>query len=97
MPKGIPFLHLCGTARLLSDVVIWRESAPSCFTFTCRSDKANAELRIWNCWKLPDEIQQAWVGNAGITTETNGNKVLLGCSTGVGEFDPTDLIAEVYF
>lgn len=81
----------------LKEVVVWLDTAPLDFEFSCRPTKQSTELRVWNCWRDPNGVMQAWIGNAGMIAEETGPDVLLRCSTGVADFEPGQLSVELKF
>lgn len=83
----------------LSEIVVWKETAPRDFSFECRPKKkgSSSELRIWNCWHDSNGVTQAWIGNAGIVVDQAQDHVTLKCSPGTGEFDTSALEVELTF
>jgi hypothetical protein len=79
------------------DVVVWSDTAPSKVTLTIHSEsKRSCRLRIWNAWRDPDGAMQAWIGNAGLKVEPQGeDRLVLSCSDGFGEVDFTDLVVAI--
>jgi hypothetical protein len=65
----------------LSDIVLWRDTAPDETVFVCHAKKP-AELRIWNCWRDDRGVMQAWVGNAAMrVVELGRNSVAVACNS----------------
>ena len=83
--------------QLLKEVVIWFDTAPLDFEFSCHPRKQTAELRVWNCWRDSNGVAQSWVGNAGLIAEENDSDVMLRCSTGVADFEPHQLTVNLNF
>lgn len=83
----------------LTELVVWRETAPEEFCLVCRTkgQKASGEFRVWNCWKAANGVMQAWIGNAGMVAEECNKFVTLKCSPGIGDFDPQALKVEREF
>lgn len=83
--------------QFLKDVVIWFDTAPPNFEFSCHPKKQTTELRVWNCWRDSSGVSQAWIGNAGMIAEEKDLDVILRCSTGIAEFEPQQLTVNLKF
>lgn len=83
--------------KLVEDVVIWRDSAPSEIEIICHPKGEGGELRVWNCWRDKNDVMQAWVGNSGIVVEESERTALLRCSAGAGDFSPDDMRVTIKF
>lgn len=73
-------------------IVLWADTAPE----AVEVEAPRGRLSIWNVWR--DEIEQAWVGWAGIrlTHEDNGD-LLLSCSDGHEPGTATDIEVTLNF
>lgn len=81
----------------LREVVVWFDTAPLDFEFSCCPTKKVAELRVWNCWRDSNDVTQAWIGNAGMIADEKDSEVMLLCSTGIADFDPQQLTVGLRF
>jgi hypothetical protein len=72
---------LTGEGKELTDVVLWRDTAPQESTMICNA-KRSAELRVWNCWRDDHGVMQAWVGNAGMQiVHATDDKLTVRCNS----------------
>lgn len=76
-----------------TEVVLWADTSPDMVDIIIRS-KDGCRVKIWNIWKT-DDLQSAWIGNAGMLVETKGPTILLSCSDGIGEINFTDLVVRI--
>lgn len=80
----------------IEDVVLWRDTAPDMTEFRCEADDGgHGVLKVWNVWKDPGGIKQAWIGNSGMIISDEGSVIRLHCSHGPGQFDPTALVVDL--
>ena len=84
--------------RKHKDVVLWADTAPTDVEVVCDAGEASsAQLRAWNCWKDDDGVMQAWLGDAGMVIDEDGQRVLIRCGDGTHPFAPRDLEIELLF
>lgn len=57
--------------RELEHPVCWRDTAPDEFDAVCRTKKVG-DIGVWNCWRIHQDVTQAWVGNAGMRITVTG-------------------------
>lgn len=94
-------LKLAGGAFIVngetqSDVVLWAATAPDVVEVSiARCKRTGGEVRVWNCWRGPQDQIMAWIGNAGIVVEHEGDSWRLECSDGKGDATFDDLIVEI--
>ena len=78
------------------NVVLWVDSAPPEVTATVVASDDSVEIGIWNCWRDQRGTVHAWIGNAGMLVEDEGEGVLLfRCSDGFGDVTFDDLVVSV--
>ena len=60
-----------------------------------------SEIVFYNGWMYENEVLHAWFNNSGMLVEEQGNKLILHCSDGYGDYyrEPSfdDLIVEIDF
>jgi hypothetical protein len=84
--------------RKHKDVILWADTAPDNVEVVCETGKAStAELRVWNCWKADDGVMQAWIGDAGMVIDEDGQRVSIRAGDGTHPFAPRDLQVELLF
>lgn len=79
----------------LKDVVLWADTSPETVSIECQPAGRGGELKIWNAWRDDTGAMQAWIGNAGIVVDEEGDVLTLRCSDGIGPPDFDDLIVEI--
>ncbi len=94
-PQGIVF-DSSGRLRVGTTtskrIVLWADTAPK----TVEVEAPSGRLSIWNVWR--DDIEQAWLGWAGIRlTHTNQGDLLLDCSDGHEPGTATDIEVALSF
>lgn len=73
-------------------IVLWADTAPE----VVEVEAPGGRLSIWNVWR--DEIEQAWVGWAGIRlTHDDDGDLLLSCSDGHEPGTTTDIEVALNF
>jgi len=77
------------------DIVLWEATAPSTVEVAISKMKKGGELLVWNCWRGPQNQVMAWLGNAGMTVEHDGDTWRFRCSEGSGEASFDDLFVEI--
>jgi hypothetical protein len=67
---------------LYEDIILWSDNSPSDLTILFEGKK-DAQLKIWNCWRI-DNIVQSWIGNYGIIIEEKipNSTWILRCNSG---------------
>ncbi len=80
--------------RALSDVVLWRDTAPDEVHITVDAPSGDAECVIWNVWKDTKHGTMLYgLNDAGMEVETAADgPIVIRCSDGYGAFDLSDLI-----
>lgn len=86
--------------QLLGDVVLWSDSSPERVVAAVhpKDGRGTVVVRVWNAWRDTAGTMQAWIGNAGMLVDIDGDgTVHLRCSDGFD--DPTfeDLVAKITF
>lgn len=81
----------------LADIVLWSDTSPEQVTIECEPAGGRAELRAWNCWRDEQGVMQAWLANAGMLVQEEGDVVILRCSSGPGGVSFGDLVVELRF
>ncbi|WP_141769950.1 hypothetical protein [Bacillus massilinigeriensis] len=77
----------------INSPVFWKNTAPSTFIFKCFPKKEIGQINLWNIWQYTDDRVDAWIGNAGIIVEQEGEGIFLfRCSSGIGDIDFEDLV-----
>lgn len=76
------------------EMVLWADSSPETVDLGIVA-KSECMLKIWNVWKVGG-LAQAWVGNAGMVVEVDGDAAVLRCSNGVGEVDLENLVVALH-
>ena len=98
-PEGLRIRVRDGALRLadqdLDDIVLWAATVAGPVEGQIRSEQSGVNVRIWNCWRDPVGVMQAWIGNAGMLVEPTDSGVLLRCSDGYGGVTFDDLVATV--
>lgn len=81
----------------LDDVILWSDTAPRTVVLTVHAPSERpCSLRMWNSWRDPDGVMQAWIGNAGMVVDPQGDdELILRCSDGFGDAGFTDLVVAV--
>lgn len=79
---------------LVPTAAIWTHTSPETATLQVVGKRAKS-VDIWNSWSF-EGVDSAWLGNAGMLVESDGDQHTLRCSDGVG--DPTfdDLVVRVH-
>lgn len=68
-----------------SELVIWNDTAPRTVPISINMRRPG-QLVVWNVWRVRS-ITQAWVGNAGMQVEDDGECIRFHCSNGGGDID----------
>lgn len=74
-------------------VSIWSHTAPTTVELDVVGRRAR-HVDIWNSWSF-EGVDSAWLGNAGMMVETEGDRTVLRCSDGLGAADFDDLVVEI--
>ena len=80
------------------DVVLWSDTAPSVLVASLRpqSSRKPMTLRIWNAWRDPAGVMQAWIGDAGMLVEEQSpGDLVLRCSDGFDAPTFDDLVVRL--
>lgn len=80
-----------------SDVVLWSDTSPEDVAIRFEVSQSGSELRVWNCWRDDRGVLQAWLNNAGMLLEEDGNRIVLRCSSGPGGISFDDLVVGLDF
>ncbi len=78
---------------LVPTAAIWTHTSPEVASLQIVGRRARS-VDIWNSWSF-DGVDSAWLGNAGMLVETNGDDHLIYCSDGVGDATFDDLVVEL--
>src|SRR5919204_1582957 len=84
--------------RILADLGLWSDTAPRAVTLRPRPRSNNKLMtaRVWNAWRDPTGVMQAWIGDAGLVVEeTEPHRAVIHCSDGFDEPDFADLVVEL--
>lgn len=99
VPQGLRFRAegaTIGTNGLtLTDAVFWTDTAPPQFDVTVTPSRKRVVLKIWNEWRDEHGLEHAWIGNAGMVVERDGDRMLIRCSDGVGAVSFTDMVVRL--
>ena len=74
-------------------VGLWNTTAPRRVRVRVDAPAATT-LDIWNAWRFVG-LDHAWIGNAGMTIQSERRRHTLQCSDGVGPVDFTDLVVTI--
>lgn len=79
------------------EVVLWSDTAPRAVEVLARPGRTGKPMtvRVWNVWKDPLDVMQAWTGDAGMIVEADGDAFVLRCSDGFEEPTFNDLIVRM--
>lgn len=81
--------EICGHRG--KEFVLWSDTISSLVEVNMTSTEAT-KLKVWNVWKGPYGVTQAWIGNAGMLVEERDNGAKLRCSDGLGDPTFSDLV-----
>lgn len=75
---------------LVPTAAIWTHTSPEHAHLEVVGRRARA-IDVWNSWSS-DGVDSAWLGNAGMVVESQGQVHTLRCSDGLGEVTFDDLV-----
>lgn len=76
------------------EIILWESTSPKSVDIEVIS-KGQAELKIWNVWRI-DTLINAWIGNSGMVVNETSNRCLrFECSDGVDAVDFSNLLFNV--
>ena len=85
--------ELRANGLILPAIAYWSHTAPDEVEIEIIGKKVRS-VDLWNAWSF-EGVDSAWLGNAGMIVESEGNAHLLRCSDGVGEASFDDLVVRV--
>lgn len=101
-PQGLHLKARQGSVLIneqeLDDIVLWTDTAPPEVVATLRPSggRKPMNLRAWNAWRDDRDVVQAWIGDAGMLVEDDGDgRVTLRCSDGYNRPSFDDLVVEL--
>lgn len=81
------------------EMLLWCDTAPPKVSVRIKSEPGEETiLKIWNVWRGKvggSDVTQAWLGNAGMRINQQGNQIFLCCSDGEGPVDFGNLNARI--
>jgi hypothetical protein len=78
-------------------MVLRLDTCPDTVEVLYRPSPLGSRITIYNAWINEDGGIDAWLVNAGMLVEEEGNRMILRCSHGRGEPPFDDLIVEIEF
>ncbi len=82
-------------AVTVKEAIYWTDTAPKDFDVSVVLTRTIGKLKMWNEWRSPGGLQNAWIGNAGMVVVDSGSELLLKCADGIGEPTFDDLIVQI--